>query len=205
MSTDPNLEQRLVEAAGTRDRSERTLRVAAVIEDALREAGDHPVLVGGAAVEVYTRALYTTVDLDFVAAGGESSAAALRALGFAQRGRAWLRDDLGVIVELPSSSLAPAKSVSMRVGSSKLEIISVEDLIVDRLAAWKYWGWHPDGVAAGLMLDIHGAGLDVARMETRARAEQAADALAVLRALLMEAKPLTEARLAAAHKSLART
>ena len=205
MSSAGDLENRLLAAASLSDRGERTVQVAVVLAEALRAAGDRPVLVGGAAVEIYTRSMYTTVDFDFIAAGGPKVASTLRQLGFERRGRVWVRRDLAIVVELPSATLSPARSVSMRVGSAELEIIAVEDLIVDRLAAWKHWKWHPDGVAAGLLLGIHDGGLDKARLLERAQDEQVADALASLREILDVGDDLSGDVLAAAHAKLEET
>lgn len=199
-STD--LARSLEDAAAIRDRSERTLRVAVVLETALRSAGDHPVLVGGAAVEIYTRSLYTTVDFDFVAAGGRRVAGVLRGLGFIREGRVWKHTALGMLVEIPSSTLFPAEADSMRVGDQALTIIRVEDLVVDRLAAWKHWGWHPDGVAAGLLLGIHQERMDGMRLRARAAQEEVADCLRALTALLDGGRTLTEERLARILESL---
>lgn len=172
----------LADAAGQEDRARRALLVAAAIGDALERAGCHPVLVGGAAVEIYTRSAYTTFDLDFVAASTEGLAATMGELGFERSGRHWLHRELSLAVEFPGTVLAPARSVSMDVAGLKLTIIAVEDLIVDRLASWKRWGWDPDGAAAALLLGLHSR-LDRARLEKRAAAEDVSDALQKLRPL----------------------
>lgn len=166
-------------AAREDDRARRAVRVAAVLAEALEAAGCRPVLVGGAAVEIYTRSAYTTFDLDFVAAETDELGPTMRALGFEREGRHWVERDLGVVVEFPSATLAPAQAESMEVDGRRLSVISVEDLIVDRLASWKHWGWEPDGAAAALLLALHPR-RDNRRLRRRARAEDVLDALEVL-------------------------
>jgi hypothetical protein len=135
--------------------------------------------VGGAAVEIYTRSAYTTYDLDFVAAATAQLEATMRELGFARDGRHWVERDLSLAVEFPGTVLYPARSVSMDAAGLTLTIIAVEDLIVDRLASWKHWGWDPDGAAAALLLALH-PGLDRPRLDQRAQEEEVSDALAAL-------------------------
>lgn len=189
-----DLRDRLGEAGRVPDRAERTLRTAAVVAEALKRAGDEPVLVGGGAVEVYTRAAYTTRDLDFVASTTEETEDALGSLGFERRGRHWLHEELGIVLELPGSTLAPARADSIDVDGLQLQIISVEDLIVDRLASWKYWGWDPDAAATVLLLALH-PDRDEARLRERAAEEDVEDALELLRPLAEEAAPIEPERL----------
>jgi hypothetical protein len=75
-----------------------------------------------------------------------------------------------------------------------LRIIAVEDLIVDRLASWKHWGWEPDGAAAVILLAAH-TDLDRKRLQRRASDEQVSDALRMLSNLAGDEGPVTEAEL----------
>ena len=198
------LRSRLGEAARAADAGERTLLLAAVLTDAFKAVGWQPVLVGGAAVEVYTRAAYMTADLDFVAPSGTATRRVMEALGFRREGRVWYEAELGIVVEIPSSTLAPARATEIEVEGVAVAIIEIEDLIVDRLAAWKYWRWHPDGVAAGLLLAIHGGRLDEVRLRYRCEEEDVVDALASVRRLLESRgrQQLDEGAMEAAHRDL---
>lgn len=101
-----------------------------------------PVVVGGHAVEFYTAGGYTTVDID-LAGASEPVAQVLAAWGFAREGRHWYDVNLGLVVEVPGSPLAPSELehvVTLRIGGDRVKIIGIEDLIVDRLAACKHWG-----------------------------------------------------------------
>lgn len=194
--------ERILRSAGrTGDRAERTLRLAAALSGALQAVGARPVLVGGGAVEIYTRSAYTTRDLDFVAAVTEEVTQTMTGLGFEREGRHWVHADLGVVVEFPGTTLAPAREVAIDVDGIELRIIAIEDLIVDRLASWKHWGWDPDGAAAAILLATH-TDLDRRRLRQRADDEDVADALASLSALIETGAPATEEALHEARAAL---
>ena len=173
------------------DRARRVLTTAAVVADALRTAGCSPVLVGGGAVEIYTRSAYTTHDLDFVAAQSDALDQAMVELGFSRIGRHWIHEPFRLAVEFPGTVLYPAESVAIDVDGLQLHVIAIEDLIVDRLASWKYWRWNADGAAAALLLAQH-PDLDAARLEERASTEDVADALAALQSAAADQVRLTE-------------
>ena len=196
------LADRFRAAAEFNDRALRTLWTAAIVAEALEQAGVvEPVLVGGGAVEIYTRSAYTTRDLDFIAPTTGRLEQALEPLGFVREGRHWINEKLGLLIEFPSSVLAPAISVSIDVGGTELRIISVEDLIVDRLASWKHWGWDPDGAAAALLLALH-PDLDDERLQRRAHDEDVADALSLVRPMTERSGKLTAAELKRARRRM---
>jgi hypothetical protein len=63
-------------------------------------------------------------------------------------------------------------------------IISLEDLIVDRLAAWQLWKSDVDGINAYLLVAASGAKLDEARLRRSAGDAQVERALDRLERLL---------------------
>ena len=182
----------LLEAASqVEDRARRVLTTAAIVADALSTAGCSAVLVGGGAVEIYTRSAYTTHDLDFVVAQSAALDQAMSELGFTRVGRHWIHEPFRLAVEFPGSVLYPAESRTIDVDGLQLHVIAIEDLIVDRLASWKYWRWHADGAAAALLLAQH-PDLDAGRLDERAATEDVADALAALRSAAAAEIQLTE-------------
>ncbi len=185
---------RFLAATESEDRSERTLQIAAALCEALTAAGSHPVLVGGGAVEIYTRSAYTTRDLGFVAAVTDELGNTMLQLGFEREGRHWVHEQLGVVVGFPGTTLGDAEAVSIDVDGAELRIISVEDLIVDRLASWKHWGWGPDGAAAVILMAIH-TDLDADRLWQRGAQEEVADAMERLQPLARGNAPVTEQQL----------
>ena len=95
---------------------------------------EKPILVGGSAVELYTRGISRSIDLDLI---DEASVLVplLLKLGFKKEGRHFHKS--GVYVEILSKKLS-GKSNIVRYKDAKIRVISVEDLIVDRLCACNF-------------------------------------------------------------------
>jgi hypothetical protein len=142
------------------------------------------VLVGGAAVELYTGGAYITGDLDFVGHVPGQVARALVGAGFARRGRHWVHERGQVFLEFPGDSLADGETaVRLRVGELELLTISPEDALADRLGAWQHWRSTVDGVNAWLLYRAQRLALHRARLRARAAAVEAESALRALLAL----------------------
>ncbi|MBI5298803.1 MAG: hypothetical protein HY877_00675 [Deltaproteobacteria bacterium] len=171
-----NLKSLLRKAAGEKDLARRGVKIAAVIAEALRKIGEDPVLVGGAAVEFYTDGNYATKDIDMIAMGGPLLWKVMEELGFKRRGKDFINELLKIYIEFPSATLNPGeKSDQIDVESIPLKIISLEDLIVDRLAAYKFWKSGIDGLNALFLLELGKA--DMQRLRERAGAKEIQDAL----------------------------
>jgi hypothetical protein len=111
-----------------------------------------PILVGGAAVELYTGGAYTTGDLDFVGDVPDSVAKALAKAGFERKGRHWIRDEGEIYLEFPGSAIQQYEKTSLLdVGGTRVVTLSAEDMIIDRLAAWQFWRSTTDGASAFLI------------------------------------------------------
>jgi len=178
----PDLNRALKQASALRDPAQRSVQIAAVLAEALQEVGQDPVLVGGAAVEFYTRGGYTTADIDMLAEGGEDLVEVMTRLGFEKFGKDFSHSSLKIYVEFPGRQLqATETAIRLRIGERSLRIISIEDLIVDRLAAFKYWQSAVDGVNAMKLLEVGGE--DRARLLARVREEDVEDALRAVQAV----------------------
>ena len=166
-----------------RDGPQRTGRLVAWVQG-LFPPGQEPVLVGGAAVELYTRGAYVTGDLDFVGSVPSSVARALIAAGFVRLGRHWVHEAGEVFLEFPGSGLREGEvAVRLSVGGCGVLVISAEDALADRLAAWKHWESTVDGVNAWLLFRARRHALDRRRLRRRVAALGAGDAWAALVAL----------------------
>jgi hypothetical protein len=143
--------------------------MAAIAEwfQGLFSAGDPiPVLVGGAAVELYTRGGYATGDLDFVGDIPPAVARLLEAEGFRKEGRHWIHDEGRIYLEFPSSTLEPEAEVArVRFGRHEVLVVSPEDILVDRLASWQFWKSSSDAAGAYLVWRSQADRMDVARIE----------------------------------------
>jgi hypothetical protein len=146
----------------------RTAAVAAWIQSLYTV--DPPILVGGAAVELYTGGAYTTGDLDFVGGVSPEAAMALENAGFRREGRHWIHDRGGIFVEFPGSAVERhERVVVVKVGDASVLALSPEDMIVDRLAAWQFWKSATDGASGYLVWRAQEKSLDQRRLSELAR------------------------------------
>ena len=185
MASADELRTALARAASLDDGPRRQLEVAAVIAEALRAVGQEAVLVGGAALEFYTEGGISTGDLDLLAEGGPPLRAVMADLGFSRLGKDFVHKGLRLYVEFPRRSPGPTeRTVLVQVGPRSLRVISLEDLLVDRLYAFKFWRSARDGVGAMLLGEL--GDLDEDRLAARAAEEDVSDALAAVREVLEE-------------------
>lgn len=144
------------------DRIERRLAFVGVLARAYAALGwPPPVVVGGHAVEFWTAGGYATADID-MAGASEPAAQVLEGWGFVRQGRHWFDDTLGIVVEIPGSSVPPealAHAATIRLGRYTATVLGIEDLIVDRLCACVHWNdeesclWAEALLASGHELD----------------------------------------------------
>ena len=169
----------------------RTAALVAWFQSLFAEAAV-PVLVGGAAVELYTAGAYTTGDLDFAGHLTPAVERRLRHEGFTRQGRSWrLGDD--VFLELPAGRLEPgARSVSLRVGEREVVVLAIEELLLDRLAAWKHWRSEVDAGNALLLWMRYEAEVDRNRLQDLASQQGLGDALDALKSFAAKSSTPTE-------------
>lgn len=146
-----------------------------------------PVLVGGAAVELYSGGAYTTGDLDFVGSVPESVGRSLTLAGFRREGRHWIHGKGELFVEFPGSAIEDhERTAILEVGGVSVLTLSPEDVIVDRLAAWQFWKSTTDGVSAFLVWKAQAARVDRSRLAALARRRGVSTALERLDAFTLE-------------------
>jgi hypothetical protein len=148
----------------------RTTAIVAWIQSLFDEGTEVPVLVGGAAIEIFTGGAYTTGDLDFVGSVPRPIGAILESNGFERAGRHWIHREGQVFVEFPGSSLGPdERHVRYSAFGHEVVLVSIEDLLVDRLGAWEYWKSGIDGANAFVLLRRCRDEIDFQRLKARAR------------------------------------
>src|SRR2546425_13034246 len=96
---DPKAELEL--ALQLEDETERMLAVVGVVAEALHDLGFVPVVVGGLAVQYWTRGAYTTADIDVLLPHRPEIDRRFEALGFEREGRHWRLPGRDVFVEAP--------------------------------------------------------------------------------------------------------
>lgn len=164
------------------DGHRKTVALAAWFQGLFPAGEDSPVLVGEAAVEVYSGWSYGTGVLRFVGEVPPEVAAHLEGMGFSRRGRRWVHEPSQVGFELAGPELAPAEwAVTVEVGERSIAALSPEDVLVDRLASWQFWQTALDGVAAfRIWRNLEGR-LDLVRLESVAERRNVVPALEKLR------------------------
>jgi hypothetical protein len=107
-----------------------------------KEGRSPPVVIGGCALSYYTREVYFTADIDLAYTDREALDEVLIKIGFSKQGRYWINEEFKTAIEVPASVLAgedsPVEIVEIE-ESLYCRIIGIEDLILDRLNACKYW------------------------------------------------------------------
>lgn len=165
------------------DGPQRTAATAAWVQGLFSEEGRVPVLVGGAAVEILTGGAYTTGDFDFVGCVPTSVRHKLEASGFKRTGRHWIHESAEIFLEFPSEALGvEEKAVRHQAFGYEIVLVSVEDLLVDRLGAWAHWKSGVDGANAFLLFRIRRDEIDDDRLARRADQAGFREALDALRA-----------------------
>lgn len=171
-----NLKNRLARASKEKNEALKQIKIAAVITEALSEIDIEPIMVGGAAVTFYTNGEYTTQDIDFVSPSGEDVEEMMKELGFSKLGKDFINKELNIYVEFPGNSLGPTEEYStIDISGTSVKIISIEDLIIDRLCAYKFWKSGIDGVNALRLIEL--GKIDKERVRERAYQEDVLDAL----------------------------
>jgi hypothetical protein len=152
------------------DGASKTVALVCWLQSRVARREDVPVLVGGAAVEILTAGAYTTGDLDFVGPTPPELVSALADAGFSRRGRHWIHEEGQVFIEFPGTTLDAAERADwIEVEGHRLRVVSVEDLLVDRLGAWEYWRSAVDGANAWFVWHAARDRIDADRLRRRIR------------------------------------
>ncbi len=137
---------------------EAALRAFARASEAMRRKGfEPPVLVGGAAVELYSGSAINTGDFDVVTGRQDEFEQALREQGFTKLGGSghtplgWIHPDLKLGFEVVSSTLLDGRADRARIrlfgagDDGIVAVISLEDMIADRM------GQYASGTASDML------------------------------------------------------
>ncbi len=130
-----------------------------------------PILVGGSAVELYKRGMAKSIDLDIIA-DRMVIAPLLLKQGFKQEGRHFYKGRIDI--EIPSD-IFKERSIIVKYRGKKIRIVSVEDLIIDRLCACKFWESVYDCEQAQMLIRAYKNRLDRQYLNERAMQEMLPD------------------------------
>ncbi len=128
-----------------------------------------PVLVGGSAVEFYTRGTCKSIDIDLLA-DRDSLEKVLEKMGFSKIGRHWFyTKDIGI--EIVGESPEGRRVNEVLHEGKLIRILSIEDLIVDRLNACKHWKSQYDCEQAQVLFGVYSGKLDIEYLKKRMKEE----------------------------------
>ena len=174
-------EETFLKAVALDEGPTRVAALASWLQSLVPAAAGKPVLVGGGAVELYSGGAYRTADLDFVGSLGEEGRRRLEAVGFRRQGRHWIHEEHQLFFEFPGAHLEEGESAAViEVGEYSVLVIGLEELIVDRLAAWQFWDSEVDAVNALRLQQGSADELDPTRLREIAESHGVTSALAAL-------------------------
>jgi predicted nucleotidyltransferase len=164
---------------------ERMLYVMSIITPALESRGIKSVVVGGSAVEFYTRDWYATGDIDLAVTKGKRRGISrtLEELGFKTHGRMWVREDLNLYIETPGdvADLDSDRVTRVETDVGHAYVIGIEDIILDRVNAARHWKSESDREQAIRMVAMFENEIDWRYLQERARKEKVVEALGEIR------------------------
>ena len=128
-----------------------------------------PILVGGSAVEFYTLGTCKSIDIDLLG-DRESLIKVLEEMGFSKIGRHWFyTKDIGI--EIVGESVEGRRVNEILHEGKPIRVISIEDLIVDRLNACKHWKSQYDCEQAQVLMGAYSEKLDREYLKKRMKEE----------------------------------
>ncbi len=132
-----------------------------------------PIVVGGSAVDFYTEGIFPSYDIDLVGNRKIIGEILEKIFNFKPNGRHWINEQIGLSVEIPSSSLAGEKDkiTIIKIGELNVYVIGFEDLIIDRLNACVHWKSQTDCSQAQYMIRYYLNRLDLKYLEKKAKDE----------------------------------
>lgn len=162
----------LIDQLQSQSKFEKMIGICSILTQLTAPDGLKPIIVGGFAVEIYSRSEYTTVDIDLVFARRDIADQYLQQLGFIRSGRHWYHENLGVSVEIPGDMLDladPDKVIKLNLpDQNSVYVIGIEDIILDRLRACVHWSSTADCEWGLRLFLLHTARLDMDYMERKA-------------------------------------
>lgn len=157
----------------------RKMLLVGYLSDQLSKKGAFVFLVGGQAVETYTAGQFTTGDIDITTTDQKATEKLLTQVGFKKEGMIWLNERLAMAVHIVGSYPARTEKVrTVRIGPYMVRIVGVEELILDRLKAAKYWKSGRDAEQALVLFNGFRNRIDIDYLRKRAKEEGVDDILA---------------------------
>lgn len=154
----------------------KQLLMVGIITKLFDEQGkEPPIVIGGCALAYYSREVYFTSDIDLACKDAETLNMILLDLGFKKMGRYWINEILKIAIEVPVTTLteedSPIEIVELGEGFY-CKIIGIEDLLIDRMNACKYWKSETDCEMVELLIKKYINEIDWQYLEKKAKMPQ---------------------------------
>ncbi|MFO7990742.1 MAG: hypothetical protein R6U61_00425, partial [Thermoplasmata archaeon] len=105
-------------------------------------------IVGGAAVEFYTRDWYPTADIDLAIDKNKRKEfnEAMDESGFEKEGRMWIREDINLYIEIPAdlSDISKERLTEVETEEGHVYIIGLEEIVLDMIQTAEHWDRESD-------------------------------------------------------------
>ena len=166
----------------TEDPVKRRALLSSIVSRRLEEQGfPKPIIVGGEALEIYSSGQFTTGDID-IKAPLEELRSVLFEMGFVQHYGVFYHSDLEIGIDWTGASLEEGEEAEQRTVEVQIQknlsvrLVSIEDLVIDRLSAYKWWGDQDSRIQAQFLLQVK-PDLDYEYLKERAGHEELKDSL----------------------------
>ncbi|QKY68817.1 hypothetical protein [Lentibacillus sp. CBA3610] len=160
---------------------EKMVQTTAILTSLFERENLKPIIVGGLAVEIYTRSEYTTLDIDIIFSQYGIADKYLKLLGFVSEGRHWYHKELLISVEIPNDMLEDADDTKVTEllldNGLHVYVIGIEDIILDRLRACVHWQSSSDCEWGKRLFSIHFKRLDLDYLKDTAEKDQTLNVL----------------------------
>ncbi len=157
----------------------KKMLVLGFVTNRLEKKHQTVILVGGQAVETYTAGQFPSGDIDITTTDHSATEKVLTSLGFKREGMIWFNKQLGIAFQIvghsPSGSFE--KSRVVKIGPYRARIVGVEDLILDRLQAAKFWNIPSDYEKAKVLYDNFRKQIDQDYLREMAKKKNVQDSL----------------------------
>lgn len=160
-----------------------------VLGEISKRMGNDIILVGGGAVEFYTNGWYVTGDLDVITTNRKMLIALLLEMGYERVSeRGYIKDE--IFIDIVGSYFdRHSDEIGIKGTDLTVRVISIEDIIIDRLCACVHWVSQKDCEQAGYLLAGYANKLDMEYLMQRANGEQVLDKLEELLKEISEDRP----------------
>ncbi len=159
---------------------DRGMLVAAIITTIAKNLDIKIIVVGGFASQFYSGGVYQTLDIDISIETGKSKELfqKLKEMGFKIKGRIIEHDEIPIPIDIVGDFEGSTQHIrKYEVEEMPVYVIGVEDLIIDRLCACKYWESLSDCRQAEWIYDVQKESIDEKYLLKRSREEEVEELL----------------------------